>query len=118
MIISKHTDSFAYRISEQTTECESSDFVPSLKYHYQDGGRHFLEDPQTGEQLNIARLTAYAEYGDAIYDADAHHEIPILKIDAPRFIAPLDAAEHAAYHGEDPEPTEVDGFPLLREEEA
>lgn len=64
--------------------------------------------------MNLARLTAYAEYGDEIHEAQVHHEIPPAKIDAPRFLFPFSEEEHGRFHASNPEPLEVDGFPLLR----
>jgi len=78
-----------------------------------DNGRQFITDPN-GDVVNIARLTAYAEYGDAIYDAHAHHELPLRLIDAPDFLAVLSETEHGRFHGADPEPVMVDGIPRLR----
>lgn len=77
--------------------------------------RHYeyVTDPN-GEILNLARLTAYAEYCKAIHDAEVHHEIPKFKIGAPAFLDPIPKSEHLQFHGQDPEPIEVDGFPLLR----
>lgn len=87
-----------------------------LKSHIQQGGRYFLKDPETGESLNVSLLTAYAEYGRKIYDRDAHHEIPLLKVDAPKFLDALPREEHARYHRQEPDPVDVDGFPLFRTE--
>jgi len=88
----------------------------SLKSHHQQGGRYFLYDPDSDETVNVSRLTAYAEHGKEVHGKDAHHEIPLLKIDAPRFIQPVTREEHTRYHqeGEGPVPVEVDGFPLLQ----
>lgn len=99
----------------KTTVCQNSN-ENELKSHFQQGGRYFLIDPETGESLNVSRLTAYAEYGRKIYGRDAHHEIPLLKVDAPKFLDALTREEHTGYHKKQPDPVEVDGFPLLRAE--
>lgn len=88
----------------------------SCSYWVRDDERSFLTDPN-GVIVNLARLTAYAEYGGEIHDTQAHHEIPILKIDAPAFLQPLSEEDHRQLHGSDSEPTEVDGIPRLRLEE-
>jgi hypothetical protein len=100
-------------VASNTTEYQYSD-DNELKSHFEKGGRYFLEDPATGDRLNVSRLTAYAEYGEEIHERDAHHEIPLLKVDAPRFIAALTRQDHTGYHKQNPEPVVVDGFPLLR----
>lgn len=74
-------------------------------------GREFITDPNS-EIVNLARLTAYAEHGKKIHDAQAHHELSTLKIDAPRFIDALSQEEHLQLDHGDLE--EVDGFPLVR----
>jgi len=102
-------------VVSNTTKSQQADDT-ELQSHYQQGGRYFLDDPATGERLNVSRLTAYAEYGREIYDRDAHHEIPLLKVDASEFIDTLSREEHAEYHKKEPDPTDVDGFPLLRAE--
>lgn len=80
-------------------------------YWIRDDAREFITDPD-GQIVNLARLTAYAEHGEAIYDAEAHHELSSLKIDAPTFLDALPREEHAQVnHGE---VQEVDGFPLIR----
>jgi hypothetical protein len=100
-------------VASNTTEYQYSD-DNELKSHFQQGGRYFLEDPATGESVNVSRLTAYAEYGKQIYGRDAHHEIPLLKVDAPKFLDVLTKEEHGEYHRQDPDPADVGGFPLLR----
>jgi len=85
-----------------------------FKSHYQQGGRHYLIDTDTEEQVSVSRLTAYADYGKQIHERDAHHEIPLLKVDALRFLDALTREEHTEYHKQEPDPVEVDGFPLLR----
>jgi len=84
-------------------------------YWVRSDGREFFTDPN-GDIVNLARLTAYAEYGEEIVDAQVHHEIPALKIDAPAFLDALSAKEHGEFHGSSPEYEEVDGFPLLRKD--
>lgn len=86
---------------------------PSCYYWVRDDDRDFITTPD-GEVVNIARLTAYAEYGDEIFDKHAHHEIPLGKITAPRFIDALSPEEHGRLHGNNIDPVEVDGIPLLR----
>lgn len=80
-------------------------------YWIRDDGREFITDPN-GEIANLTRLTAYVEHGEAIHDAQAHHELSTLKIDAPRFIDALSQKEHGQLSHD--EATEVDGFPLIR----
>jgi len=105
--------------NNDTKNCKSVDSKPTdnndLESHYQQGGRHYLIDPDTNERVSVSRLTAYAEYGTEIYGRDAHHEIPLLKVDAPKFLDALTREEHTEYHKQEPDPVEVDGFPLLRE---
>jgi hypothetical protein len=84
----------------------------SCTYWVRDDGREFITDPN-GDVVNLARLTAYAEHGERIHEAQAHHKIPLLKIDAPGFIEPLSDGEHGRLHAQNPEPVEVDGFPML-----
>ncbi|MBP1986047.1 hypothetical protein [Halolamina salifodinae] len=100
-------------VASNTTDYQHSN-DSELKSHFQQGGRYFLQDPATGESVNVSRLTAYAEYGREIYQRDAHHEIPLLKVDAPKFLDALTRQEHTEYHKQEPDPVEVDGFPLLR----
>jgi len=100
-------------VGSKTTD-NSNDSSNDLKYHFQQDGRYFLQDPATGESVNVSRLTAYAEYGKQIHGRDAHHEIPLLKVDAPKFLDALTRQEHTKYHKQEPDPVEVDGFPVLR----
>jgi len=104
--------------NNDTENCKSVDSKPAdnndLESHYQQGGRHYLIDPDTNERVSVSRLTAYAEYGKQIYGRDTHHEIPLLKVDAPKFLDVLTKEEHGEYHRQDPGPTDVGGFPLLR----
>lgn len=94
-----------------SSESTSSD--RKCTYWVRDDAREFITDPN-GEIVNLARLTAYAEHGEAIFDAHAHHELPLLKINAPRFIDALTPEEHWQLHGKDSGPVEVDGIPLIR----
>lgn len=96
-----------------TTENPNSDRNRNCTYWVRDDGREFITDPN-GEIVNLARLTAFAEYGEQIYDSHAHHEIPLVKVDAPEFLDALTPEEHGGFHGQNPEPVDVDGFPLLR----
>lgn len=106
MSIKNINDSIEYNQSDEHT--------PKCTYWVrEDDGREFITDPN-GDIVNLARLTAYAEYGEEIHDAHAHHEIPLLKIDAPAFLDVLREEEHGRFHGEDPDPVEMDGFPVLR----
>jgi len=82
-------------------------------YWVRDDGYEFITDPNE-KILNLSRLTAYAEYGKEIHTADAHHELPALKIDAPAFLDAIPRGEHLRFHHSDPDVTEVDGIPLLR----
>ena len=103
-------------VASNTTENNESDNQSrKCTYWVRDDWRDFITDPN-GEIVNLARLTAYAEYGEDIHEAQAHHEIPLLKIDAPAFLDALDKEEHGEFHAQDPDPVEVDGFPLLRAE--
>lgn len=85
---------------------------PSCTYWIRDDHREFITDPN-GDVVNLSRLTAYAELGDEIYDRHVHHEIPELKVDAPRFLDALEPGEHFQLHGNS-DPVEVDGISLLR----
>jgi len=103
-------------VASITTESEnSSGDGASCTYWVRDDGREFITDPN-GDVVNLARLTAYAEHGERIHEAQAHHKIPLLKIDAPGFIEPLSDGEHGRLHAQNPEPVEVDGFPMLESE--
>jgi hypothetical protein len=62
--------------------------------------------------VNLARLIAYAEYGKEIHDAHAHHEIPLVKINAPKFVDAVPPGEHLNHDHRDT--LEVDGFPVIR----
>ena len=100
-------------VVSNTTEYQNNG-ESELKSHYQQGGRYFLKDPDSGASVNIARLTAYAEYGEEIHERVVHHEIPLLKVDALRFLDAQPRAEHTRYEQQEPDPVEVDGFPLHR----
>lgn len=84
-----------------------------MYYWRRDDHREFITDPN-GDVVNLARLTAYAEYGDVVHEREIHHEIPIEKPDAPPFLTPLTEEAHGALHGSYPEPREIDGIPRLR----
>ncbi len=115
MSIRACSDDTTYNISVASIATEKTDRDNNaLKSHYQQGGRHYLIDPDTDDRVSISRLTAYAEYGEKIREKDAHHEIPLLKVDAPRFLDALTREEHTEYHKKDPNPVEVDGFPVFR----
>jgi hypothetical protein len=112
-------DSTAYRqehsqsATAPTTESESSSCDgASCTYWVRDDGREFITDPN-GDVVNLARLTAYAEHGECIHKAQAHHKIPLLKIDAPKFIEPLPEDEHGWLHARSHDPADMDGFPML-----
>lgn len=99
-------------VSESTTgETIETNSTRRCTYWVREDGREFVTDPN-GKILNLARLTAYAEHGKAIHDADAHHELSTLKIDVPRFIHPLSKEEHGRLNHREFE--KVDGFPLVR----
>jgi hypothetical protein len=114
MTISPSSSHETYRITalRKTTQSQSSE--SDFQSHYQQGGRHYLVDPDTDEQVSISRLTAYAEYGELIHERVAHHEIPLLKIDAPKFLDAPTREDHTQYHRESPNPTEVGGYPVFR----
>jgi len=100
--------------TEQSTDPKTADSdARSCTYWVREDGREFITDPE-GDVVNLARLTAYAEHGEAIHDAQAHHRIPALKIDAPAFLGALTQEEHGRLHGSNPEPVVVNGIPLLR----
>jgi len=114
--IRKSTLDSPYRLSpcgETTSDADEN--TPSCTYWTRDDGRAFLTDPN-GEVANIARLTAYAEYGEEIHDAQAYHEIDKYKIDAPRFLDAVSKKEHSEFHCQGPERIVIDGFQLLRVE--
>lgn len=99
--------------NEDNPNEERKNETPNCTYWVRHDAREFLTDPN-GEIVNLARLTAYAEYGDEIHDKQIHHEIPLLKIDAPGFLKPLDGKEHEKFHARNPDSVEADGFSLLR----
>jgi hypothetical protein len=80
-------------------------------YWVRDDDRDFLTDPH-GKVVNLARLTAYAEYGESIHDAHAHHEIPLAKINAPEFIDAISPEEHHQLDHQAIE--EANGIPVIR----
>lgn len=96
-----------------TGETGTTNSDRSCIYWIEGDGYGRITDPN-GEILNLSRLTAYAEHGKAIHTADAHHELPALKIDAPAFLDAIPRGEHLRFHHSDPDVTEVDGIPLLR----
>jgi hypothetical protein len=101
-------------VGSKTTEPDKSNSQNrNCTYWVRHDGREFITDPN-GDVVNLARLTAYAEYGDDIHDGQAHHEMPLLKIDAPAFLDVLGKEEHGRFHFQGPEPVEKDGFPVLR----
>lgn len=94
-----------------TGETTQTNNTRNCTYWVRDDAREFITDPN-GEIVNLPRLTAYVEHGEAIHDTQAHHELPTLKIDAPRFIDALSQTEHGQLNHDEVE--EVDGFPLVR----
>jgi len=82
-------------------------------YWTREDGREFITDPN-GDVVNLARLTAYAEHGDEIHDAEAHHELSTLKVDAPAFLDAVHKSEHLRFHRSGPSISEIDGIPRLR----
>lgn len=98
-------------MTEDTSKSTNSNSTTNCTYWVRHDSREFITDPD-GFIVNLARLTAYAEYGEAIHEAQAHHKIPPLKIDAPAF---LDALKPEDHHRVDHQETEeVDGTPLVR----
>lgn len=86
-------------------------------YTWRYDGRYYVGD--SSEPMRLSMLVAYAEHGRAALEADeVHHTLPAeagderLLIEAPDFLIPLDADEHAQLHADD-EWTEVDGIPQL-----
>lgn len=96
-----------YTSTGETAETNSN---AQCTYWVRHDGREFITDPNQ-EILNLARLTAYVEHGQAIHDAHAHHELSTLKIDAPRFIDALSSEEHGRLNHDKVE--EIGGFPLV-----
>jgi hypothetical protein len=101
--------------SETKTDNQSNSNQTNCSYWVRPDGREFITDPN-GDVVNLARLTAYAEHGKEIHQAEAHHKIPLQKIDAPAYLEPIAKEEHARFHGKDPDPEIVDGIPLLQPE--
>ena len=99
--------------SKTTGNNQSTKDDTSCTYWVRKDGREFITDPN-GDVVNLARLTAYAEHSDDIFEAEAHHKILPLKIDAPAFIEPLTREEHIRLHSQNPSPVEVDGIPVLQ----
>jgi hypothetical protein len=102
-----------------TTNCkyiisDTSKSDARCSYSTRENGRAIFREPG-GEMLNVARLTAYAEYGEEVHEGVVvHHEIPGYKMDIPEFLYPMSRAEHSGFHATDPEPVYVGGIPLLR----
>lgn len=94
-----------------TGETDETDGARNCTYWIRDDGREYITDPN-GEIVNLARLTAYAEYGEAIHDAHAHHELPSMKIDARKYLDALSPADHSEISHD--EVQLVDGVPLVR----
>lgn len=104
MSISKSNEQNPYCIGE-------SDNERSCTYWTQNDRDYFI-DPD-GDMLNLSRLTAYAEYGEKVHDAEVHHEIPAIKADVPEFLDPVPLRKHRQSHS-DPTIVEIDGIPRLR----
>jgi hypothetical protein len=102
-------------ILNTTKNDESNTKSRKCTYWVRDDDREFITDPN-GDVVNLARLTAFAEYGEKIYDSHAHHEIPLLKVDAPEFIDAFGEEEHGELHRQNADPDIVDGIPRLRAE--
>ena len=92
---------------------ETSNSSANCTYWTREDGRDFITDPN-GEIVNLARLTAYAEHGEKINDAEAHHELSTLKVDAPEFLAAIPKGKHLEFHSSGPTISEIDGIPLQR----
>lgn len=92
---------------------ETSNSNANCTYWTREDGRDFITDPN-GEVVNLARLTAYAEHGEEINDAEAHHELSTLKVDAPAFLDAVPKSEHLGFHNSSPSISEIDGIPRLR----
>jgi len=81
-------------------------------------GRQYVSDGN--EIVPLAKLTAYAEYGDDVLKADhVHHALaastgdgPPVRVNAPEFLLPLNSGEHQQLH-RDESWYFVDGIPLL-----
>ena len=104
MSISKSNEQNPYCIGES-----NNDRV--CNYWTQDD-RDYFKEPG-GEMLNLSRLTAYAEYGEKVHDAEVHHEIPAIKADVPEFLDPVPFGKHRQSHS-DLTIVEKDGIPRLR----
>lgn len=104
---------FTDKISENRYCIDTSNRNANCTYWTREDGRDFVTDPN-GEIVNLARLTAYAEHGEEINDAEAHHELPTLKINAPAFIDAVPKCEHIRFHASGDLVSEIDGIPRLR----
>jgi hypothetical protein len=99
--------------TEQNDERNNSEI-----YHWQDRGRATVGDENNITRL--ARLTAYAEYGEEALEADhVHHALAATELDddpirvnAPGFLIPLGEDEHRDLHA-DAVWREDDGIPQL-----
>jgi hypothetical protein len=105
--------SFTDKISENRYCTDTSNSNANCTYWTREDGREFITDPN-GKIVNLARLTAYAEHGEKINDAEAHHELPTLKVDAPAFLAAIPKGEHLKFHSSGPTISEIDGIPRHR----
>lgn len=92
---------------------DTSNRNANCTYWTRENGRDFITDPN-GEIVNLARLTAYAEHGEKIHDAEAHHELPTFKVNAPGFIDAVPKCEHLRFHASGAPVSEIDGIPRLR----
>ena len=102
-------------MSDSNVDCGEQNSNQGCIYWVREDDRSFIADPEgDGEIVNVPRLTAYAEYGEEIHDRHIHHEIPLVKIDAPEFLDALGPGDHRQIHSQDTEPVEVDGIPRLR----
>jgi len=104
MSSSEYTEENPYCIGE-------SDNERCCTYWTQDDRDYFI-DPD-GDMLNLSRLTAYAEHGRSVHDAEVHHELPPIKADIADFLDPVPSGKHRQSHS-DPTIVEEDGIPRLR----
>jgi hypothetical protein len=102
--------------SKDISEANETNRNRNCSYWVREDEREFIADPAGEDVVNLARLTAYAEYGKEIYGAHIHHEIPRLKIDAPAFLDVLEPGEHLQLHNSDRDLVHTNGIPLLRAE--
>jgi len=110
-------------MSTERDDCTSTDASSTYNYFWRDDrGRQYVSD--SNDIVPLAKLTAFAEYGDKVLEADhVHHaltanvgERPPIRVNAPEFLVPLDKSEHLSLH-HDEEWGDVGGIPLLLPED-